>query len=215
MKRVIVLFGPPTSGKGTQARLLSKKLNLKHFSTGDALRREMSLKTEIGRKIEKVVNKGELISDTLITQVLKHVLEIENALEEGFILDGFPRTEKQVYLLEEVLENMQDKKLLVLYLNISPKTIMERFEGRRICKKCTASYHIKFFPSKIENKCDKCGSELYRRKDDDKESVKRRIDAYDKQVCDILSIYREKGMLEEINAEKSADAVLDSILRIL
>jgi adenylate kinase len=181
-----IIFGAPGSGKGTYASRLQLRLGVDVIATGDIFREIMKENTELGRKIKGYVEKGLLVSDDVVMKMLKQRLE-KIPKGKGFILDGYPRTIKQVKALEAIA------KIDVILLQMVPDwIIIERLSSRRVCKNCGTVYNIRFLKPKIENVCDKCGGSLYQRSDDNPEVIKRRIHIYQEQTSPVLQHYKEK-----------------------
>lgn len=200
----IVFVGMPGSGKGTQAQKLAEKLNIPFVSTGDLFRSQIDKQTEIGMKVKDIISRGELVSDEITFSLLKEGLK-DFDVKSGVILDGYPRNLHQAELLEEYMKI--DK---VLNINLSESEVMTRIGGRRTCI-CGATYHIKFNPSKVENVCDVCGKELFVRDDAKPEAIKTRIEIYNKSAEPLLSFYRNKGILIDINGDLPIDEVTKEI----
>jgi adenylate kinase len=196
----LILLGPPGAGKGTQAKVLSQKFNTPHISTGDMLRETVSKGTPLGREAKGYMLKGELVPDSLVVEIVKETLLTEK-VKNGFILDGFPRTLQQAKILDRTLENIDKKLDMVLYFKTSLETSIGRLSGRRVCKKCGANFHIKNIPPKKEGVCDYCGGELYQRKDDQEETVKRRWSVYNEETTPLITYYRRKGILREVSGD--------------
>ena len=193
----LVLLGPPGAGKGTHAKVLSKKHSLKHLATGDILRRNIREKTELGLKAKDVIERGELVSDDLINAMM--IEETRNSFGgSGFILDGYPRTNGQAEALDEFLK--QEKQALDAVLNFatSEKVIIDRLSGRRICPKCASNYHIRNIPPKKEGVCDQCGEQLTQRKDDEPDTIRHRLEMYQQETEPLIGYYREKKLLHEV-----------------
>lgn len=186
----IILLGPPGAGKGTQAEILSKKLNLNTISTGVMLRTAIREKTTLGEIASQYINDGKLVPDDVVVGIVKERLSQPDC-EGGFILDGFPRTTAQAQALADA-GVVIDK---VLSLEVADDTIVERLSGRRECKECGTPYHIKFNPSASGDKCEKCGGELICRKDDNVETVKNRIKIYHEVTEPIKAFYDKQGIL--------------------
>ncbi|SMC28684.1 Adenylate kinase [Clostridium acidisoli DSM 12555] len=207
----IVLLGPPGAGKGTQAKQISNDYNIPHISTGDMFRKNISEKTELGIKAKGYMDKGLLVPDELTIDIVKDRLSNEDC-KNGFLLDGFPRTVKQAEALDSFLTEPIDTALLI---EVPRDNILERMTGRRVCPKCGASYHIKFNPSKIEMKCDVCGSELIQRKDDSVETVAERLDVYYKQTEPLVEYYKSKNVLCTVDGTKDINIVFEDIKDVL
>jgi len=206
-KHIIILLGPPGSGKGSQALLLKNHLNIPHISTGDLLREHISKGTELGRIFSSYVNAGKLGPDNLIIEMLLERIAKPDC-KNGYILDGFPRTLEQAKQLDKHISN---QNVLTLNLEISDKIIVERLSQRLICKNCGAPYHKKYAPPKISGKCDICSGELYQRKDDDAAIVKDRLIVYHSQTSPLIDFYREKNNLVDIACDQSKEEVFNSI----
>lgn len=205
----IVLLGPPGIGKGSYAKELSKRLDIPHISTGDIFREEIKKETELGKKVKEYVEKGELVPDEIVIEVVRNRLSQPDC-QKGFILDGFPRTLNQAKALDEIT-----KIDIVFNFEAPIEVIIDRVSGRRICKKCGAIYHIKYNPPKKDGICDICGGELYQREDDKPEIVKHRLEVYNKQFKPIVEYYKEKGILVTVNAARKINEVVDECIAIL
>ena len=202
----LILLGPPGAGKGTQAELLKNRLGIPHIATGDMLRQVLKEDSELSRKVRKFVEKGELVPDKLILEIIQNRLSSPDT-KDGFILDGFPRTMKQAEGLEEILSKMGQHIDLVLYFATAIPKIIERLSGRLVCSNCGMNYHIKNMPPKKEGICDVCGGKLYQREDDREETVRKRIDVYLKQTTGLIDFYNQKGLLRTIDGNKDAQDV--------
>jgi len=205
----IVLLGPPGIGKGSYAKELSKRLGIPHISTGDIFREEIKKETELGKKVKKYVEKGELVPDEIVIEVVRNRLSQPDC-QKGFILDGFPRTLIQAKALNEIT-----KIDIVFNFEAPIDVIIDRVSGRRICRKCGAIYHIRYNPPKKNGICDICGGELYQREDDKPEIVKHRLELYDKQFKPIVEYYEKKGLLVTINAARKINEVVDECISII
>ncbi|HAW49761.1 TPA: adenylate kinase [bacterium] len=203
----IILFGPPGAGKGTQAKKLIEKFNIPQISTGDILRDAVSKKTELGIIAESYMNKGELVPDNVIIGIVKERLK-EKDCSSGFILDGFPRTIQQAETLE--LEGIKIDGIIML--DVDKETIIKRNTERRICRVCGRIYKLKNMP---QNGVCECGGELYQRKDDMEENIRRRIDVYINATLPLASFYEKKGILRNVDGCGSEDEVFNRILEAL
>ena len=190
----IVLLGPPCVGKGTYAGILSKKYSIPHISTGQIFRDEIKKQSELGKKVESFISKGDLVPDDITIEVVKVRLK-EGDCKKGFLLDGFPRTIPQAEALEKITKI--DK---VLNFVASEKTITERLSWRRTCSKCGAIYHLKNIPPKVDGICDKCGGKLYQRSDETPKAIKVRMKEYDKKTKPLIDFYKKKKLLTNIDA---------------
>jgi len=206
----IVLLGPPGCGKGTSAKMIMEKFGIPQVSTGDMLRDAISKNEKLGIKAQLFVNKGELVPDSIVIEMIRERIKKPDC-KDGFILDGFPRTIKQAMALEEALIKI-DK---VIKLDVDKETIIERNSGRRICKDCSAIYHLKNCPPKKGGICDKCGGGLYQREDDKKENIKKRIDVYLEQTMPLANFYKKMGILVEIDGKGSPNEVFSRVSNAL
>lgn len=210
----IVLLGPPGAGKGTQAVMLREKKGLRHLSTGDILRENVKKNTKIGKKAKEFMEKGELVPDDIVIEMMLDT--IKNARgQEDFILDGFPRTVYQAKNLDRELNKLKLPIDMVVYFKTSIKTVILRLTGRRLCSKCGANYHIANMPPKKQGVCDKCGSELYQRKDDSEETIKKRLEVYDNQTKELIDYYKAQGILKEVSGDLEAPKVYSELFEIL
>ena len=205
----LALLGPPGVGKGTYSSILSKELRIPHLSTGELLRREISMKTELGREVESYVSRGLLVPDKIVNDIVAKRLCASDCAN-GFILDGYPRTLPQAVFLEEYFP--LDK---VVLLQASLETIIERICGRLYCPNCGETYHVSWKPPKRDNICDKCGVKLTRRTDDSPEVVKRRYEEYLATVSPVVDFYKKLGKLVPFRAEGDSQILAYSLLREL
>jgi len=197
----LVIFGPPSAGKGTQAQKLSKQYGIPQVATGDLLRKAVADKTPLGLKIKSYLDQGKLGPDEVIVQLIKERVAKPDC-KNGFLLDGFPRTMGQA----KELERMTDIDL-VLSIVVDFEALVERAVGRRTCPKCSAVYHIKFNPPMNEGICEKCGFKLIQRDDDKEETVRNRLKVYQEQTAPLIEYYRKKGKLVDIEGSGGIDAV--------
>jgi len=210
----LVLLGPPGAGKGTQASAIVSKYSIPHISTGDIFRANIKNGTELGKQVEAYMKKGLLVPDELVVSIVKDRLTKEDC-KEGFLLDGFPRTVNQAEALDKELKDMNLKLDRVINIEVGKEILIERAIGRRICKNCGATYHVKFSPPKVENTCDKCGGELYQRDDDKAETVEKRIEVYQEQTKPLIDYYKEKDLLLNIDGTKSIEEIFNDIVASL
>jgi adenylate kinase len=208
-----IIFGAPGSGKGTYASRLQAKLGVDVIAMGDIFREIMKEDTELGKKIKGYVEKGLLVPDDIVIEVLKHRLA-KIPKGKGFILDGYPRTLEQAETLEGIA-----KIDVIILLMVPDWIIIERLSTRRICKNCGAVYNIRFLKPKVENICDKCGGPLYQRSDDTPEVIKKRIQVYEAQTRPILQLFKERKMpfvVANCDAlDTPPDTVVETILKEL
>jgi len=210
----IVFLGPPGAGKGTQAKILIERYGIPQISTGDMLREHRAKGTELGKKAQEYMDKGQLVPDEIILGMVKERLSQPDC-QKGFILDGFPRTVAQAEALDKLLSEMGKKLDFALALIVPDDLLVERLTGRRTCKNCGMMYHIKYKPPKVEGKCDVCGGELYQRPDDNEETVRNRLKVYHEQTAPLIEYYKKKGILREIDGSKSIEEITQQIISIL
>lgn len=205
----LIMLGAPGSGKGTRAVALCEVLGVVQVATGDLFRNNIKGGTELGKLAKSYIDKGELVPDEVTASMVKDRLSQPDA-QNGFILDGFPRTVGQADILEGILERINRKITAVLYLDVPDAEIIRRVSGRVICRNCQAPYHKEFSPPKVAGVCDKCGGELYTRDDDKLETVKKRLEVFRSTTFPLVEYYRQKGLLVEVAPELSpAGAVAD------
>jgi adenylate kinase len=207
-------MGPPGAGKGTQAEKVVAAFGIPHISTGDAFRQAMQEGTPLGRKAKEYVDQGLLVPDDVTNGIVRERLRQDDC-RNGFLLDGYPRTIAQAEALDEMLGEMGKRLEHVINLKVDRGLLLARLTGRRICKKCGATYHMVFNPPKREGVCDKCGGELFQRSDDTEEKVGTRLDEYVNKTAPLLDYYREKGLLREVDGEQDIDRVTAAIAAIL
>ncbi|MDN5363319.1 MAG: adenylate kinase [Eubacteriales bacterium] len=207
----LLIMGPPGAGKGTQAEMLVKELNITHISTGDMFRAAIKEGTEMGKKAKEYMDKGQLVPDEVVVGMVKDRLSQPDC-KNGFLLDGFPRTVAQAEALDATLKEMGIKLDGVINIEVPREKIMVRLTGRRVCKSCGSSYHVVFNPPQKEGVCDNCGGELYQRSDDNEETVSNRLDVYEKQTQPLIEYYQKRGLLININGDQEINKVLQDIL---
>lgn len=210
----IILLGPPGAGKGTQAKVLAKRLDLLHISTGDILRENVAKGTDLGRQAKDFMNKGVLVPDELVTAMLIQRIEQPDA-KGGFILDGYPRNVNQAKALDELFKRIKIGIDMVIYLDTSDAVIIQRLCGRLVCSECHLNYHVKNMPPKKDMVCDNCGGRLYQRPDDNQETIKTRYNVYKQESMPVIQYYESKQKLHRLGADEEAEAVLDKIVHLV
>jgi adenylate kinase len=206
----LVLLGPPGAGKGTQADRLRNDFGLPYYSTGIILREAMANETELGKKAKEYVDAGDLVPDELINKVIEERLESGEA-DNGFLLDGFPRTIGQAEMLDETLERHGRELTGVLLIDAPDDEVVRRLSGRRTCAKGQHVYHVEFDPPKHEGVCDQDGSRLIQRDDDKPETIRNRLSVYHDQTEPLIKWYEDKGLLRRFDGQRSPDEVHDRI----
>nr|WP_207732320.1 adenylate kinase [Heliobacterium chlorum] len=207
-------MGPPGAGKGTQAELLVKHFAIPHISTGDMFRAAIKNGTELGQKAKAYMDAGQLVPDEVTIGIVRERLAQDDC-QQGFLLDGFPRTVPQADALDETLKQLTMNLDAVIDIQVTHEKLIERLTGRRICRQCGATYHVVFNPPAAESKCDKCGGELYQRSDDSRETAENRLDVYNKQTQPLIDYYQAKGLYKRINGEQEMPAVFQDICAAL
>ena len=206
----LILLGAPGAGKGTQAEVLSAKLNIPTISTGNILRAAIKDGTPTGLKAKSYMDNGQLVPDEVVIAIVAERLAQEDCAN-GFILDGMPRTLPQA----EALDKAGVKLDHVLSIEISDEVIMDRMSGRRVCESCGASYHLVAVPPKVPGVCDSCGGKLIQRHDDEPETVKHRLEVYHKETEPLKDFYAERGLLRSVENQPSVEATTKAILNAL
>jgi adenylate kinase len=210
----IVLLGPPGSGKGTQASALERRSGIPQIASGDLLRANVRDNTGLGRKAKPYMDRGELVPDHLILDMMADRLAQPDA-QRGYVLDGFPRTVKQAEALEERLRGLGQGLDAVVYLQVPEAEILRRLGGRRTCPQCNAIYHIDTMPPKRQGVCDKCSAGLVQRDDEKPGVVKKRLEVYAAQTQPLLDYYRARGLLSEVDGTIGVDNVIREIEAIV
>ena len=217
---IIIMLGAPGTGKGTVASILSQELEIPQVSTGDIFRKNIKEKTELGIIADKYISKGNLVPDEITIDIVKNRLN-DDDVKNGIILDGFPRTVAQAEALDKILEEKGKKVDIVLNLETPEEEIIERIVNRRVCSNqdCKAVYNLILNPPKVEGICDKCGSKLIQRQDDNVETVKLRFENYIKQTSPLVEYYKNNGVLQTETVSKSINKlgkdVAEEVVEIL
>ena len=210
----IIMLGAPGAGKGTQAKMIAEKYGVPHVSTGDIFRANIKNGTELGMEAKKYMDQGILVPDELTVRILLDRVAKEDC-QNGYVLDGFPRTIPQAEVLDNALNELGDKIDYAINVDVPDENIIRRMSGRRACLTCGATYHIEHIPPKKEGICDNCGSELVLRDDDKAETVKNRLDVYHKQTQPLIDFYTEKGVLKSVDGTLPMEEVFAAITAIL
>ena len=206
----LILLGAPGAGKGTQAEILCKELNIPTISTGNILRAAIKEGTPTGLEAERYMKAGKLVPDDVIIGIITERVAADDCVN-GYILDGVPRTIAQAEALEKAGIVFDD----VISIEISDETIMERMTGRRVCEHCGATYHLVAVPPKTPGVCDKCGGKLIQRHDDEPETVKARLEVYHKETEPLKDFYAERGFLKSVENQPTVAETSQAILHVL
>lgn len=210
----ILLMGPPGAGKGTQAVKLVEKFSIPQISTGDMFRAAVKEGTELGKKAKACMEAGTLVPDEVTVGIVRERLAKDDC-KNGFILDGFPRTVEQAEELQKILEELGMSLTKVLNIHVPAEHLIERAVGRRICKTCGATYHVKFNPPKSDNVCDNCGGQLYQRADDNEETMKKRLSVYEESTRPLIDYYKKVGVYAEIDGRQPIENVTEELVNVL
>ena len=202
----VVMLGPPGAGKGTQAQLLAEWLRIPRVASGDLFRENLRYETILGLEAKQYTDLGELVPDEVTIAMVAERLSRRDC-RKGVVLDGFPRTIRQADALDELLAMMGRAINLVPYISVRDETLLIRLAGRWTCRECEAAYHVVFRPPEREDICDECGGELYQRPDDTPETQKHRIKVYLEQTSPLISYYRNRSLLVELDGEQTIEVV--------
>ena len=210
----IIMLGAPGAGKGTQADKICAKYNIPHISTGDIFRANIKNNTELGQKAKSYMDQGLLVPDELVVDLVVDRVKAEDC-QNGYVLDGFPRTIPQAEALDAALAKSGEKVDFAINVEVPDENIINRMSGRRACLTCGATYHIVYNPTKAEGVCDKCNAEVVLRDDDKPETVKKRLDVYHEQTQPLIDYYNGKGVLNEVDGTQDMEDVFNAIIEIL
>jgi adenylate kinase len=210
----LLIMGKPGAGKGTQAKKILDHFNLTHISTGEIYREEIKKGSYIGQEAKKYLDQGNLVPDKMTNDIVRGVLSTTE-FENGFMLDGYPRTISQAEALDEMLNKRQIQLTAVINVDVDDDIISDRMSGRRVCSNCGETYHLEYQQPKVDGVCDVCGHQLIQRPDDLKESVLNRLKIYKNKTQPLLDYYEQKDLLRVIDGENSSDRVFEDILKKL
>ena len=210
----IIMLGAPGAGKGTQAKQIAGKYNIPHISTGDIFRANIKNGTELGKKAKEYMDQGLLVPDELTCDLVVDRIGQDDC-ENGFVLDGFPRTIPQAEALTDALNKLGEKMDFAIDVDVPDENIVKRMSGRRACLDCGATYHIVSIPPKKEGICDTCGNKLVLRDDDKPETVQKRLDVYHEQTQPLIDYYKEQGILKSVDGTQPMEDVFANIVEIL
>src|SRR5690625_2499716 len=203
-------MGLPGAGKGTQADKIKEQYNIPHISTGDMFRLAIKEETDLGKKAKAFLDEGALVPDEVTNGIVEERLSKEDC-QDGYLLDGFPRTIAQAEALEEITEKLNRKMDYVIHIDVPKEKLLVRLTGRRVCETCGATYHVENNPPKTPGICDRDGGKLIQRKDDTSDTVQKRLKVYQEQTQPLLDFYKDKGILISINGDQDIDKVFTDI----
>ena len=210
----LIIMGPPGAGKGTQAALIKETYNIPHISTGDMFREAIKNETPLGVEAKGYIDKGLLVPDSVTIGLVKERLANKDC-QEGFLLDGFPRTIPQAEALDNALSALGQKMDYAINVEVPDENIVNRMGGRRACVGCGATYHLVYAPTKVEGVCDVCGKDLILRDDDKPETVLKRLNVYHEQTQPLIDYYANAGILKSVDGTVDLNAVFAAIVEIL
>ena len=217
IKKELIFLCPPACGKGTQTNRLSEYLGFPHVDTGSLLRAEIANGTEEGKFAKSFIDKGQLVPADLVGRIIAKKLAGDDC-KNGYVLDGYPRSLEQAEMLEKInaeVDKGQEVSFKAIYFDIDTQILIDRIVARQSCPKCGEIYNKKFKPSKVENICDKCGTELKTRADDNEETAKARFDTYFRETAPLVKFYEDKGVLYKLDANGEIDEVWDRLIKII
>lgn len=208
----LILLGPPGAGKGTQAERIVARYKVPHISTGDIFRAAIKQGTPLGQKAKSYLDAGELVPDDVVIGIVTERLESPDC-NEGFLLDGFPRTIPQAIALESVLNGTGRPVNRVINIAVDPEALVKRLSGRRVCRECGAPYHVETKVEKVAGRCDVCQGELYQRDDDQEETIRKRLTVYQNQTEPLIQFYQERGVILTVDGGQPIDQVWEAIVQ--
>lgn len=210
----LIMMGAPGAGKGTQAAKIAKKYGIPQISTGDMFRAAVKEGTPLGKKAQEYMSAGKLVPDEVTIGIVRERLAKDDCAG-GFILDGFPRTVEQADALNEILKAQGRSLSSVINIAVPLEDLIERGVGRRICRNCGATYHVKFHAPAKENVCDACGGELYQRADDTAETMQKRLSVYESSTRPLIDYYKQSGIYAEIDGKQKIEKVTEDLENVL
>lgn len=210
----LILLGPPGAGKGTQAQMIAQRYHITQISTGDILRKTVEENISLGAELKTFMDQGQLVPDEVVIRIIEERLRALDC-NLGFILDGFPRTIAQADALQPILTKIGKSIDHVINIEVDSEELVRRLSGRRTCKNCGAMFHLLFHPPEQEGLCDRCGGTLYQREDDKEETIRTRLEEYQKQTAPLIQYYRIKSFLRSIQGVGGQDQIFERIVRLL
>ncbi|MBQ8168012.1 adenylate kinase [bacterium] len=216
MKKEFIFLGPPACGKGTQTSRLAEYLGFPHVDTGSLLRTEIKNGTPDGIIAKSFIDKGNLVPVDLVANIIKNRLSQKDC-ENGYILDGYPRSVEQADMLEEINKSIdkEESKFMAIYFDLDHDILISRIVNRRSCPVCGEIYNLKYHPPKVEGKCDRCGVDLIQRKDDNEETAEARFQTYFRETAPLVEYYKNKGSLRTLDANGSITDVWERLLKVI
>lgn len=210
----IIILGAPGAGKGTQAEILSREMNLPRIASGDLFRQALEKKSELGLLAKSYMEEGRLVPDEIAIRMVLERISLPDCVS-GCLFDGFPRTLEQAEVLDKALAEQGKSIAKAIYIQATKEEFLKRLSGRWLCRNCQTPYHLLTSPPKIQGKCDKCGAELYQRPDDNEETVRERLEVFFAQTAPILDYYRKQNKLIEVNGNLGIQEVAREVISVL
>ena len=210
----IIILGAPGAGKGTQAGILSREMNLPRIASGDLFRQALEKKSELGLLAKSYMEEGRLVPDEIAIRMVLERISLPDCVS-GCLFDGFPRTLEQAEVLDKALAEQGKSIAKAIYIQVTKEEFLKRLSGRWLCRNCQTPYHLLTSPPKIQGKCDKCGGELYQRPDDNEETVRERLEVFFAQTAPILDYYRKQNKLIEVNGNLGIQEVAREVISVL
>ncbi|MBA7505691.1 adenylate kinase [subsurface metagenome] len=210
----IIILGAPGAGKGTQAEILSREMNLPRIASGDLFRQALEKKSELGLLAKSYMEEGRLVPDEIAIRMVLERISLPDCIS-GCLFDGFPRTLEQAEVLDKALAEQGKSIAKAIYIQVTKEEFLKRLSGRWLCRNCQTPYHLVTSPPKVQGKCDKCGGELYQRPDDNEETVRERLEVFFAQTAPILDYYRKQNKLIEVNGNLGIQEVAREVISVL
>jgi len=214
MAKRVVLLGAPGAGKGTQAKMLIERYKIPQISTGDILRKAVADNTPLGKEAKVIMDSGGLVSDKIVLGLVQERIKQPDC-KAGFILDGFPRNTAQAEALDNILSGMGAPLNIALNIDVDMNDLLKRLTGRRTCKSCQQMYNIYFSAPKKDGACDKCGGSLFQRDDDKEETIKKRLDVYQKQTSPLIDYYSKKNIMKTVMGVGGINDIFNKVTAVL